>query len=48
MEGYSVCVCVLQEQMENLEMGRIPGSIRVTLEDDLVDTCRPGDDVVIW
>jgi len=37
----------IQEQIQNLRFGSIPRSILVALEDDLVDTCRPGDDVVI-
>ncbi len=37
----------IQEQVQNLKFGSIPRSILVALEDDLVDTCRPGDDVVI-
>lgn len=37
----------IQEQVQNLKFGSIPRSILVALEDDLVDTCRPGDDVVV-
>jgi DNA helicase MCM9 len=37
----------IQEQVQNLRFGSIPRSILVALEDDLVDTCRPGDDVVV-
>lgn len=29
-------------------MGSMPKSMLVTLEDDLVDSCKPGDDVFIW
>ena len=35
----------MQEQVANLALGAIPRSIWVTLEDDLVDTVKPGDDV---
>ena len=28
--------------------GVVPRSMWVTLEDDLVDSCKPGDDVTIW
>ncbi|XP_014273111.1 uncharacterized protein [Halyomorpha halys] len=37
----------LQEQVAKLDMGSMPRSMWVTLEDDLVDACKPGDDVVI-
>ncbi|XP_045125419.1 DNA helicase MCM9-like isoform X2 [Portunus trituberculatus] len=37
----------IQEQVQKLKMGSIPSSLWVTLEDDLVDSCRPGDDVVV-
>ncbi|TRY70613.1 hypothetical protein TCAL_02324 [Tigriopus californicus] len=37
----------IQEQVSNLNMGTIPRSIWVTLEDDLVDVCKPGDDVTV-
>lgn len=36
----------IQEQVQNLKFGSIPRSITVAIEDDLVDTCRPGDDIV--
>ncbi|CAG0886541.1 unnamed protein product [Darwinula stevensoni] len=37
----------IQERASHLGLGRIPQSMWVTLEDDLVDSCKPGDDVVI-
>ncbi|KAL1139279.1 hypothetical protein AAG570_006265 [Ranatra chinensis] len=37
----------LQEQVGKLDIGTMPRSVWVTLEDDLVDTCKPGDDVII-
>lgn len=37
----------IQEQMNKLAMGSIPGSMWVTIEEDLVDACKPGDDVNI-
>ncbi|CAB3250809.1 unnamed protein product [Arctia plantaginis] len=37
----------IQEQVNKLSIGTIPGSLWVVLEDDLVDCCKPGDDVLI-
>nr|XP_032515773.1 LOW QUALITY PROTEIN: DNA helicase MCM9-like [Danaus plexippus plexippus] len=37
----------ISEQVNKLSIGTIPGSMWVVLEDDLVDCCKPGDDVVI-
>ncbi|XP_063610994.1 DNA helicase MCM9-like [Penaeus indicus] len=37
----------IQEQVQKLVVGTIPRSLWVTLEDDLVDMCKPGDDVLI-
>ncbi|KPJ02445.1 DNA replication licensing factor MCM9 [Papilio xuthus] len=37
----------IQEQVNKLSIGTIPGSMWVVLEDDLVDCCKPGDDVNI-
>lgn len=37
----------VQEQVSNLSLGTIPRSVWVTLEEDLVDSCKPGDDVLI-
>jgi DNA helicase MCM9 len=37
----------IQELVSNLSLGTLPRSIWVSLEDDLVDTCKPGDDVVV-
>ncbi|XP_028034809.1 DNA helicase MCM9-like isoform X1 [Bombyx mandarina] len=37
----------IQEQVNKLSIGTIPGSFWVVLEDDLVDCCKPGDDVII-
>ncbi|KAJ3343097.1 DNA helicase mcm9 [Entophlyctis luteolus] len=37
----------VQEQVTKLELGTIPRSIIVLLEDDLADSCKPGDDVSI-
>lgn len=33
--------------MQRLDVGTIPRSLVVVLEDDLVDKCKPGDDVTI-
>ena len=38
----------VQEQVRKLSMGTIPRSLTVVLEDDLVDCCKPGDDIVIF
>jgi DNA helicase MCM9 len=38
----------IQEQVQNLAIGTIPRSMMVALENDLVDICKPGDDVMIW
>jgi len=37
----------ITEKEQNLEVGNIPRSIVVVLTDDLVDTVKPGDDVLI-
>ena len=37
----------VQEQISKLSIGTIPQSIMVILEEDLVDSCKPGDDVWI-
>lgn len=37
----------IQEQISKLAVGTIPRSIWVVLEDDLVDSCKTGDDVVV-
>jgi hypothetical protein len=37
----------MQELVSNLSLGTLPRSIWVSLEDDLVDTCKPGDDVIV-
>jgi DNA helicase MCM9 len=37
----------VQEQVAKLDIGNIPSSISVILEDDLVDSVQPGDDVEI-
>ncbi|XP_053700062.1 DNA helicase MCM9 isoform X1 [Synchiropus splendidus] len=38
----------IQEQVQRLAMGSIPRSMVVVLEDDLVDTCKSGDDVTVY
>eukprot|EP00873_Tetraselmis_striata_P027898 jgi/Tetstr1/448162/TSEL_035453.t1 len=37
----------LQEGVQCLAMGSLPRSVPVILQDDLVDTCRPGDSVEV-
>ncbi|CAH1787204.1 unnamed protein product [Owenia fusiformis] len=37
----------IQEQVQKLTMGTIPRSMWLALEDDLVDSCKPGDDVAV-
>ena len=37
----------IQEQVHRLTVGSIPRSITLVLQDDLVDRCKPGDDVTI-
>lgn len=37
----------MQEQVQKLTLGTIPRSMWVVLEDDLVDCCKPGDDVIL-
>jgi DNA helicase MCM9 len=37
----------IQEVYKTLEPGLIPRSIIVIMEDNLVDICKPGDDVMI-
>ena len=37
----------VQEKLSNLSMGAIPRSIWVILEEDLIDNCKPGDDIVV-
>ncbi|XP_059837216.1 DNA helicase MCM9 [Hypanus sabinus] len=38
----------IQEQVQRLSVGSIPRSLLVVLEDDLVDTCKSGDDITIY
>ena len=37
----------IQEQVHRLTVGSIPRAITLVLQDDLVDRCKPGDDVTI-
>ncbi len=37
----------IQEHVNKLSVGTIPRSITVILENDLVDTCKAGDDVTV-
>ncbi len=49
VEGSEVCQdyqeIKIQEQVQHLGMGSMPRAILVLLHDDLVDSCKPGDDV---
>ncbi|XP_004673870.2 PREDICTED: DNA helicase MCM9 [Condylura cristata] len=38
----------IQEQVQRLSVGSIPRSMKVILEDDLVDNCKSGDDLTIY
>lgn len=38
----------LQERLSKLGTTKMPSSMWVVMEDDLVDTCKPGDNVTIW
>ncbi|CAN7992669.1 unnamed protein product, partial [Ixodes hexagonus] len=38
---------LVQEKMNNLVLRNTPGSTWVVLEDDLVDCCKPGQDVIV-
>lgn len=38
----------IQEQVQKLSVGSIPRSLVVILEDDLVDSCKSGDDVTVY
>ncbi|XP_070306009.1 DNA helicase MCM9 isoform X9 [Odocoileus virginianus] len=38
----------IQEQVQRLSVGSIPRSMQVILEDDLVDSCKSGDDITIY
>lgn len=38
----------IQEQVSQSTTGLLPHSLWVVLEDDLVDSCKPGDNVTIW
>ncbi|CAL4064896.1 unnamed protein product, partial [Meganyctiphanes norvegica] len=37
----------IQEQVQKMVVGTIPQSIWVTLEDDLVESSKPGDDIIV-
>uniref|UniRef100_A0A8D0C5B0 DNA helicase MCM9 n=1 Tax=Salvator merianae TaxID=96440 RepID=A0A8D0C5B0_SALMN len=38
----------IQEQVQRLSVGSIPRSLMVVLEDDLVDSCKSGDDITVY
>ena len=37
----------MQELVDQLELGQVPRSITVVLMRDLVDQCKPGDQVIV-
>jgi DNA helicase MCM9 len=37
----------LQEHLNRLSVGTIPRSVTILLEDDLVDSCKAGDEATI-
>ena len=37
----------IQEKMSNLKIGSVPKAIWITVEDDLVGRCKPGDDIQV-
>ncbi|RZC35570.1 DNA helicase MCM9 [Asbolus verrucosus] len=37
----------MQENVSKLDVGCMPNSMWVTLEDDLVDSCKPGDNITV-
>jgi DNA helicase MCM9 len=51
VEGSEMCrdyqEIKIQEQVQHLGIGSMPRGIMVLLHDDLVDSCKPGDDVRI-
>ncbi|XP_016329769.1 LOW QUALITY PROTEIN: DNA helicase MCM9-like [Sinocyclocheilus anshuiensis] len=38
----------IQEQVQKLSVGSIPRSMLIILEDDLVDSCKSGDDITVY
>ncbi|XP_038126455.1 DNA helicase MCM9 [Cyprinodon tularosa] len=38
----------IQEQVQRLAVGSVPRSLVVVLEDDLVDSCKSGDDITVY
>ena len=37
----------MQEKLDFYSNGEVPRTLLIILEDDLVDTCKPGDDITI-
>lgn len=37
----------VQEKLDIMSIGTVPKSVIVIVEDDLVDICKPGDDITI-